>query len=339
MKQISYVRVSNETHPFSVGNKIAQANLNLPDLNDYIIIEEIIDANKTLGLEDVGGEWKYLNEIKRKTYIDALINNDSKNLVDLFINFFQTNCGYGIMTPSFSEINLYDLESQILWDLDALLEFSEMEFEDDMLFSSQIGAPYGLSIGNKIISPDSPRHLYFAQKLLKFNNDILEIGGGYGGLIYFLNKLGFNNNYYNVDLPETLYISYYFLRKNNIKCKLVTSDNFQIEKGTVYLIPHFLLNNIQEKIHFDTFFNANSLSEMDINYVNHYFDIINNKRPKYILHSNSNFLVFPNSERHIEVLGKNFPIDHSYYEKNYQCISPFQGASGRYREFYYEKKS
>lgn len=48
MKQISYVRVSNETHPFSVGNKIAQVNLNLPDLNDYKIIEEIIDANKAL---------------------------------------------------------------------------------------------------------------------------------------------------------------------------------------------------------------------------------------------------------------------------------------------------
>ena len=267
-----------------------------------------------------------------------MINNDLKILVDLFINFFQTNCGYGIMTPSFSEINQYDLESQILWDLDALLEFSEIEFEDDMLFSSQIGAPYGLSIGNKIISPDSPRHLYFAQKLLKFNNDILEIGGGYGGLIYFLNKLGFNNTYYNVDLPETLYISYYFLRKNNIKCKLVTSDNFLIEKGTVYLIPHFLLNKIQEKIQFDTFFNANSLSEMDINYVKQYFDIINNKKPKYILHSNSNFLVFPNSERHIEVLGKDFPIDHSCYKRNYQCISPFQGASGRYREFFYERK-
>ncbi|NQV77947.1 MAG: hypothetical protein HQ490_06280 [Lutibacter sp.] len=135
MKQKSWVRVSNETHPFAVGNKITQANLNLPDLNDYKIIEEIIDANKVLGLEDVGGEWKYLNEIKRKTYIDALIKNNSSNLVNLFINFFQTNCGYGIMTPSFSEINQYDLESQILWDLDALLEFSEMEFEYDMLFS------------------------------------------------------------------------------------------------------------------------------------------------------------------------------------------------------------
>ena len=337
MKQMSYVRVSNETHPFSGGNKIDQANLNLPDLIDFKIIEEIIDVNKLLGLEDVGGEWRYLNEIKRSTYIDALISNDSKSLVDLFINFFQANCGYGIMTPSFSEINQYDLESQILWDLDALHEFSEMEFDDNILFSSKIGAPYGLSIGNKIISPDSPRHLYFAQKLLKFNNDILEISGGYGGVIYFLNKLGFNKTYYNVDLPETLYISYYFLRKNNINCKLVTSDNFQIEEGTVYLIPHFLLSKIQEKIHFDTFFNANSLSEMDVNYVNQYFKIINNKRPHYILHSNSNFLVFPDSERHIEVLGKDFPIDYSYYKKIYQFISPFQGASGRYREFFYQK--
>jgi hypothetical protein len=337
MEQTSYVRISSESHPFCVGKNITHSDINIPCINDHKIIEEIIEYNKLLGLEDVGGEWKYLNEIKRKTYIDALINNDGEKMLDLFTNFFQTSCGYGIMTPSFSEINQYDLKSQILWDLDALFEFGEMDFEDDILYSPPVGAPYGLNIDDKIISPDSPRHLYFAQKLLKFNTDILEIGGGYGGLIYFLKKLGFNNIYFNVDLPETLYIAYYFLRKNNINCVLVTGENFQIEKGTVYLIPHFLLNKIQEKIHFDTFFNANSLSEMDINYVNQYFNIINKKKPKYILHSNSNFLVFPNSERHIEVLGKNFPIDDLNYNKIYQCISPFQGASGRYREFYYEK--
>ena len=213
-----------------------------------------------------------------------------------------------------------------------------MVINDDILFSSNIGAPYGLNIDNKILSPDSPRHLYFANKLLKYNTDILEIGGGYGGLIYFLYKLGFNNTYYNVDLPETLYVCYYFLRKHNIKCKLVTNANFDIEKGTVYLIPHFLFDKIQDKIHFDTFFNANSLSEMDLHYVNHYFRIINNKKPKYILHSNSNFLAFPDSVRHIEILGKDFPIDFSIYSKIYQCISPFQGASGRYREFYFERK-
>ncbi len=161
--------------------------------------------------------------------------------------------------------------------------------------------------------------------------------GGYGGLIYYLTKLGFGGTYYNVDLPETLYISYYYLRKHGVKCKLVTNSDFIVERGTVYLIPHFLLNKVKENIYFDCFFNANSLSEMDLNYVNQYFRFINSKKPQYILHSNSNYLVFPDSERHIEVLGKDFPIDLSIYKKIYQCISPFQGASGRYREFYFEK--
>jgi hypothetical protein len=178
MKQNSYVRISNLKHPNSEGNNVTQLHLNQPDALDFKIIQEIVVFNQELGLKDVGGEWKYLNEIKRKIYIDALINNDSTKLVNLFTNFFQTSCGYGIMTPSFSEINQYDLESQIRWDLDALYEFSEMEFDKDILFSSPIGAPYGLNVEGRIISPDSPRHLYFAQKLLKFDCNILEIGGG-----------------------------------------------------------------------------------------------------------------------------------------------------------------
>ena len=58
----------------------------------------------------------------------------------------------------------------------------------------------------------------------------------------------------------------------------------------------------------------------------------------FISDNNSNFLAFPDSVRHIEILGKDFPIDFSIYSKIYQCISPFQGASGRYREFYFERK-
>lgn len=338
MAQLSYVRISDLTHPNSLGGKTLQSNLNEADLLDFKIVDEIIGFNTELGLCDVGGEWKYINAFKRKTYIDALLKNDANELVKLLINFFQTDCGYGITTPPFSEICQYDLESQILWDLDALYEFCEIEFEDEILFSSSIGAPYGLEVDDKIVSPDSPRHLYFAQKLQKFDSDILEIGGGYGGVIYFLLKLGFSKTYYDVDIPETLYIAYYFLRKNNVKCKFVVNSDFDFEPGTVYLVPHFLFDQMQERMQFDCFFNANSLSEMDINHVNNYFKIINYKRPDHILHCNSNYLAFPNSERHIEILGKNLPIDHSIYDKKYQCVSPFQGALGRYREFYYQRK-
>jgi hypothetical protein len=338
MKQITYVRINNEKHPAADEADIVNSKANIPTNEDFKIVDEIISYNKMLGIKDVGGEWSYLNEFKRKEYIDSLKANDRESLAKLFCNFFQNSCGYGIITPAFSEITKLDLASQIKWDIDAASEFCERPFESDLLHSPQYGSPFGLINNNKLILPDSPRHLYFAQKLLNFQGNILEIGGGYGGLAYFLKKIGFKETYFNVDLPETLYIAYYYLRKNNFKCTILTERESVCDMDTIYLIPHFLFHDMANNIKFNVFFNANSLSEMDISYVNKYLEIINTKKPEYILHSNSNFLVFPNSERHIEILARDFPICKSIYDKIYHHISPFQGASGRYREFLYKLK-
>ena len=69
-----------------------------------------------------------------------------------------------------------------------------------------------------------------------------------------------------------------------------------------------------------------------------YLEMVNNHKPKYIFHHNSNYLTFPDSKIHIEVLAKDFPIDHDSYKLVYKHISPFQGGSGRYRIFLYELK-
>ena len=72
--------------------------------------------------------------------------------------------------------------------------------------------------------------------------------------------------------------------------------------------------------------------------LNKYLSLINNKiKPEYIYHENSNFLLFPKSKRHIEILGDEFKIDKKKYNLEYINISPFSGGSGRYREFFYKK--
>ena len=79
---------------------------------------------------------------------------------------------------------------------------------------------------------------------------------------------------------------------------------------------------------------------MGLNTVNNYFDKINNYiKPNFIYHENSNYLLFPNSERHIEVLGSDFPLDSEEYELTQMNITPFSGGNGRYREFIYSLKN
>tara|TARA_B100000989_G_scaffold222678_1_gene170253 strand:+ start:5436 stop:6476 length:1041 start_codon:yes stop_codon:yes gene_type:complete len=340
MKQISYVKISDHLHPEWKKPSRFYSELNKPDSIDYQIVDEIIKLNKIIGAVDMGGAWKFYNENTRKNYVSALRNNDRETLVNLLPSFFQNECSSAIITPSIYVAKDFNLANQMMWDLDAFSEFTNNDYDLSILNTPKIGSPFGIELNENKILPDSARHLFFAEKLKNLSNgtnsNILEIGGGYGGLIYFIKKIGFNENYFNIDLPETLFVCYYYLRKNNIPCEFLI-DEKPFKKGVVYLIPSILCNDVVTNIEFDIFFNSASLSEMDKKICFNYIDMVNKKSPNYILHCNSNFLAFPDSKIHIEVLARDFPIDSKIYNLKYKHISPFQGASGRYRIFFYEK--
>ena len=128
---------------------------------------------------------------------------------------------------------------------------------------------------------------------------------------------------------------YYLIAINSYEQIL---DEKPLKKGVVYLIPSILYNDVVSNIEFDIFFNSASLSEMDKKICFNYIEMVNKKSPDHILHCNSNFLAFPDSKIHIEVLARDFPFDSKTYNLIYQHVSPFQGASGRYRIFQYNKK-
>jgi hypothetical protein len=77
---------------------------------------------------------------------------------------------------------------------------------------------------------------------------------------------------------------------------------------------------------------------MSLKVLKKYFYLINNYlKPTYIYHENSNYLLFPKSKRHIEIIGSKFTIDKNNYKLINLSISPFLGGGGRYREFLYKK--
>ncbi|MDC0280236.1 putative sugar O-methyltransferase [Akkermansiaceae bacterium] len=339
MRQNSYIRLSDQLHPDWEKPSRFYSELNKPDVIDYQIVDEIITINKTIGAIDMGGAWKFYNENTRKNYVNALRNNDRETLANLLPSFFQNECSSAIITPSINVAKDFNLSNQMMWDLDAFVEFTTNDYDLSILNSPCVGSPFGIELNGNKISPDSARHLFFAENLKSLTaGNILEIGGGYGGLIYFLRKIGFNENFFNIDLPETLFVCYYYLKKNNIRCEFLI-DKRPLEKGVVYLIPSVVYKDVVNNIEFDTFFNSASLSEMDKKVCFNYIEMVNRKSPNHILHCNSNFLAFPDSKIHIEVLAKDFPIDSKIYNLVYKHVSPFQGASGRYRIFSYKKST
>lgn len=129
-------------------------------------------------------------------------------------------------------------------------------------------------------------HLYFALRVLTLSGgtteSLLEIGGGYGGLIEKLLALNLKfKNIFLVDLPENLTLAYQYLSSNiltnryNVSLKLFDSNEIlDTNFSTIYFVPYDLLYNLP-KINFVV--NTRSLQEMDDSSVALYFETIQNK--------------------------------------------------------------
>ncbi len=348
LKQKNFAKIEEKKHYNQHKFKLSDKKFRKPDKFDKIIVREIISILKRKqNIKNFGGEWEYINKKKRRDFIKSLENLDIKKLEFKFANLFKTDASYGLVTPPWNSMtNLVSYKSQILRDIDSAIEFEELKNLKEISLDKRIGNPYGLNYKKQSILPDSPRHYYFAKKINKLlsnkknNSKFLEIGGGYGGLIKYIFKKKKFKTIYSLDLFEGCLIQYYFLRKNKLKVNLVLNSK-DFKNDQINLIPYYKNNNLMNLIpKCDVVFNSRSFSEMDEKVLNNYLNLINKKYiPNLLYHENSNYLLFPNSRRHVEVLGKDFNLLKKCYFLKYINISPFSGGSGRYREFiYYRKK-
>ena len=347
-KKKNFTRILEYSHELSNNYRLNNINVRKPDKKDIEIVEEILNfiSNNKIIYKNFGGEWEYLNKNKRQVYLKALFDLDKKKLAFMFSNLFKNNASYGMVTPSFADVkNEKKFISQILRDIDASIEFSNLKYLRQIGVDIKIGNPFGIRIKDKVIMPDSPRHFYFANKIKNFTKNkkklkILEIGGGYGGLIkILLNSTKKNITFFSIDLLEGIFIQYYFLRKSGFKVNLINKIE-NIKKNQINLIPFSKsLRELKKIGKCDLVFNSRSFSEMNKSILNKYIEIINSKiKPQYIYHENSNFLLYPKSKRHVEILGKDFKFSKKKYLIENISLSPFSGGSGRYREFFLKRK-
>jgi len=164
---------------------------------------------------------------------------------------------------------------------------------DEYIFRPpRIMAECGWEINGGIVNDETlmyQKHvstLYFEgviEKLRSIKNPkILEIGGGYGGLAYFLKKLVPHARYYMVDLAESLIFSSIYLQ--------IASPGAVDPETAIYdgankdvlnpagnhftFIPNFLVRDPIGKTGFDLVINTGSFGEMKKEQVQEYADVI-----------------------------------------------------------------
>ncbi len=110
-------------------------------------------------------------------------------------------------------------------------------------------------------------------KLKEFKNiRIIEIGGGYGGLAYFLKKIFPNVEYYICDIPMSLYFSSIYLslltEADNLIYKGDKKELSKRRNGFTF-VPNFFFKDL-DSMTFDLAINTLSFAEMPISVVDNY---------------------------------------------------------------------
>ena len=347
IERASYASIEQKRHPAAQSQEFDFQERQLDGESNSPLVVELISElkDKVLSNIDGTGEWEWLQKKRQNNFIDAVHKAEVEVVSNYLTNMFKTEATYGYLSPSFSDAlkNLDKTKSDILCNIDSCLEFSDLT--DVKKLGTLHGNPYGVKIEGITILPDTPRHFYYSYNISRFLSGllspvVLEIGGGYGGLcLQNWKRFEGQCTLVNIDLMPGIASSYFYLRKHGVPVNLILDKKNEIKLNEVNLVLASSVNFLTEIIPTcNLIFNSRSLCEMHPETINEYFSYMNNSGADFIYHENSNFLLFPDSERHVEVLADQFPIDEKKYRLQYKCITPFTGGDGRYREYLYSIK-
>lgn len=224
-------------------------------------------------------------------------------------------------------------------------KFLGQRFSIDDLISPLIGNPYGYFIEDKFIKSGADYQHYYATRI----NDLLanksedrkvvvEIGGGFGGMAYYLIRDAKNTTYIDFDLPENLALTSYYLLKAFPEKKVLLYGETEFEEVNlsdydIILMPSFQLDKLPNEA-CDLIFNSYSLAEMSPETINYYVS-----KSAALLNKGGRFF-HVNHTKHSLVSSWDFPIP-----KEFELISEELAAWNLGRnsnmdeyEFLYRKK-
>lgn len=192
-------------------------------------------------------------------YINCCKTQLQLNLSDMN---FKKNFHYNGVLEHVNENIGYDYLNIIKTKFKNMYNEYESLFKKICFFNDIYGKPIKCNFNNFIeCSPTNLRYLLHSLLILEFikktninNIDFIEIGGGYGGLCFFIYKIahifGIKINSYTIfDLPDIINLQERYLNALNIKnIKYYTLDNFQIINNNNFLISCYGFSELSTDI-------------------------------------------------------------------------------------------
>jgi hypothetical protein len=284
--------------------------------DDTAILKRVVSAyNKAKSIQksageafNVSNEWLPIYRKNLGPVMDALASGDLPALRGVYRNLFRDPCSTGLfglpvemsgffsgrpVKQEYKEYFLYDvLHRFYLWK-----ERTEGKYPVSALSVPDVGNPYGFIIDGLFIRGGADYQHYYSHAISKLltsaqNSVVLELGGGFGGLAYYLIRDNAALTYVDFDLPEaTALASYYLLRclpDANIQLYgEVELSAAALRTPGVLMMPSFEILRMPSASAAIAF-NSYSLAEMSPATIHLYLDQIARITNGYFMHVNHN---------------------------------------------------
>jgi putative sugar O-methyltransferase len=203
--------------------------------------------------------WQQVRQHSLGPVIQALLTRDIPALRAMYRNFFRHSCSTGLLGAPFGMAKAYfggnikDLHcrfylSHVLYRYDYWKAQTNGRFPLSDLYGPGVGNPFGVQIDGTHIHVGAEYAHYCAHRidgvLPTGAATVVEIGGGYGSMAYYLLRDRAGLTYLDFDVPESIaLISYYLLKAfPNLKFLLYGEEELTsqaIAGVDVVLMPTF----------------------------------------------------------------------------------------------------
>ena len=284
------------------------------DNNDEKIFERIVTAygkskevqRRSAPVYQVSNEWLPIYAEHLGRIMDVLARGDIVQLKSAYNNFFRDSCSSGLhgflldvpqnfvqndIHPGLRERYFNDLLHRFkLW-----WELMEMTCPLADLQSPLIGNPYGYTIDGQFIRAGADYQHYYSSIIGRLirgpgHKTVIEIGGGFGGMAYYLMRDSSDLTYLDFDLPENVALTSFYLLtafpdKEIALFGEVDMETTDIQRYDAVLMPSFEMHKLRNDS-VDLTFNSYSLAELSRETVDDYISHINRFTSKFIFHVN-----------------------------------------------------
>jgi hypothetical protein len=263
---------------------------------------------KTLGPEfRESNEWSPIYNAYMQPIMTALMNEDIAVVRQTYQNFWRDPCSTGLvglpvdMASKFFGSTIVEEDAKLalrdfLWFFRLWRELVP-DADVSSLQSPNIGNPYGYFINDVFLRSGSDYHHFYATQILRLlpslnHNVVGEIGGGFGGMAYYLIRDAKKLTYIDFDLPENMALTAYYLLSAFPKKRIGLYGEIDLSLNDLQtydaiILPSFAIKTLPPAA-IDLMFNSYSLAEMSKEtiamFVNEFSRIVRSQ----VLHVNHN---------------------------------------------------